>query len=97
MTERWVFGIWLEKMALSDEHLVAVDDVEVCVFSAVRLLPDPESGDQELRKVLATLTVEKLRWRSFQQGGHWILDMLSSEGYSDLKEFLENYTTGGST
>ena len=38
MTERWVRGIWLVKMALSCEHLVAVDDGDVCVSAAVRLL-----------------------------------------------------------
>ena len=43
MTERWVLGTWLGKRALSDEHVVAVDTGEVCVSSAVRLLPDSES------------------------------------------------------
>ena len=43
MTERWVLGTWLGKRALSDERVVAVDTGEVCVSSAVRLLPDSES------------------------------------------------------
>ena len=56
MTERWVLGAWLGKRALSDEHVVAVDTGEVCVSSAVRLLPDsetpwnPKGADQAERR-----------------------------------------------
>ena len=56
MTERWVLGTWLGKRALSDEHVVAVDSGEVCVSSAVRLLPDSESWSLDrINNIIGTL------------------------------------------
>ena len=56
MTERWVPGTWLGKRALSDEHVVAVDTGEVCVSSAVRLLPDSESWSLDrINNIIGTL------------------------------------------
>ena len=56
MTERWVLGTWLGKRALSDEHVVAVDTGEVCVSSAVRLLPDSESWSLDrINNIIGTL------------------------------------------
>ena len=48
MEERRVQGVWLGKRALSDEHIVAMDDGKICVTSAVRLLPDSESWNKDL-------------------------------------------------
>ena len=42
MMDRWVLRIWPRKRPLSDEHVVAMDSGEVCVSSAVRLLPNSE-------------------------------------------------------